>query len=165
MKHCPSCKETKPSSKFSKSSKRYDGLQSHCKFCRSERRKADYLKNKDREIELSKVWTKNNPEAVKAKTVKHRQSEHGSAYYNAKNAKHRARKLSATPEWLTPEDHNDIKAMYLLAKKFEGLCGIKYHVDHIVPLKGENVCGLHVPWNLQLLPASINISKSNKYVD
>ena len=97
MKHCPSCKETKPTGKFSKASKRYDGLQSHCKSCRSERRKADYLKNKDREIELSKIWAENNPEAIKAKAVKHRRSEHGGAYYNNKNAKHRAMKLSATP--------------------------------------------------------------------
>ena len=82
---------------------------------------------------------------------------------NAQWMKYHANKRNATPAWLTKEQEADIKAMYNLAKKFEKLCNISYHVDHIVPLAGKDVCGLHVPWNLQLLPASINIAKSNKY--
>lgn len=161
-KKCPKCSTVKDVSLFSNNSTRADGLQSHCKVCRSERRKADYLKNKQHELELSKVWAKDNPEAVKAKASKHRQSDHGSAYYNTRNARSRAKKLSATPDWLTDNQHDDIKSMYALAKKFSGICGIPYHVDHITPLKGKNVCGLHVPWNLQLLAAPLNLSKGNR---
>ena len=163
MKFCPECGTDKPLDRFSKNASRYDGLQSHCKDCRSARRKVDYTKNKERELLLSRVWARENPDAVKDKAKRHRQSEHGYAYYNAKNAKRRAAKLSATPMWLTPEQEADIKSMYALAKKFEALCGVEYHVDHIVPLAGETVCGLHVPWNLQLLPASLNMSKGNRY--
>ena len=77
-------------------------------------------------------------------------------------ARYRARKLKASPEWLTKEHHADIQTMYSLAKKLERLCGVRYHVDHIVPLQGKNVCGLHVPWNLQILTARANVTKGNR---
>ena len=78
-------------------------------------------------------------------------------------AKRRAYHKNATPAWLTEQQKQDMKAMYALAKKFEKLCNVDYHVDHIVPLAGKDVCGLHVPWNLQILAASMNFSKGNSY--
>ena len=162
-KFCSSCETTKNVNLFSRNSSRYDGLQSHCKECRAERRKSDYVQNKDRELLINKIWAESNPEAVKKKAKKHRQSTHGRLYYRVKDAKRRASKLNATPSWLTEEHHDQIKLLYAHAKECELLTGDKYHVDHIVPLKGENVSGLHVPWNLQVLPADINIKKSNSY--
>ena len=76
--------------------------------------------------------------------------------YNAYLAKYRAKKLSATPKWLSKSQFLEIEAYYTKAKSL-GL-----EVDHIIPLQGDNVCGLHVPWNLQLLTRQENASKSNK---
>ena len=69
-----------------------------------------------------------------------------------REAKHRADKLNATPKWV---DRKELKRIY-------AECPPGYHVDHIVPLKNNIVSGLHVPWNLQYLPALENIRKSNK---
>jgi hypothetical protein len=82
---------------------------------------------------------------------------------NAYFAKRRAKKLQATPNWLTAEHHLQIEGFYLLAKEMERQLGQKYEVDHIVPLKGKTVSGLHVPWNLQILTKTENCSKNNRF--
>lgn len=71
---------------------------------------------------------------------------------NASTAKRRASKLNATPKWLNSGHKAEIEGLYLYAQIFSQI-GEQLHVDHIVPLQGENVCGLHAPWNLQVIPA------------
>lgn len=73
-----------------------------------------------------------------------------------------ARKMNATPEWLTPDQRTFMRVTYEMADKLSALYGIKFHVDHIHPLRGQDACGLHVPWNLQVLPAFDNQSKGNR---
>jgi len=149
--------------------------------------------NKDRHAYLAKMWEINNKEYSKKIKKKYRienkellrekrkvyyentreyRLEFGKNHYKlnkhkymAKYAKRRAKKLKATPHWLTKEQLLLIENIYEQAKKLEKETGIKYHVDHIIPLQGENVCGLHVPWNLQILTAKENLSKNNKVMD
>ena len=72
-------------------------------------------------------------------------------------------KLKRTPIWLTKAQHLEIEGFYLLAKEMEKQFGQKYEVDHIVPLRGKTVSGLHVPWNLQVLTKKENCSKNNSF--
>lgn len=77
---------------------------------------------------------------------------------NARIRAYELKKLNATPKWV---DLNKIEMFYILAKKMEDMFNKKFHVDHIWPIQGKTFSGLHVPWNLQILPASLNCSKQN----
>ena len=107
-----------------------------------------HKQNRDLHNAKNRQWTKDNPEKNREKA-----------------ARRRARKLSATPSWLSAEQRAKIKRLYKLATLMEEITGVKYHVDHIIPLQGQNVCGLHTPENLQVLRADLNLSKSNLYKD
>lgn len=75
-------------------------------------------------------------------------------------ARRRARERRATPAWLTAEHKADIRALYRLCERLNERHGyVKYVVDHIVPLAGRLVCGLHVPWNLRLMKKHANERK------
>jgi 5-methylcytosine-specific restriction endonuclease McrA len=74
----------------------------------------------------------------------------------------RARKLGALPSWLTQKHKNEIREIYVMRSELDWLSEGGLEVDHIVPLKGKNVCGLHVPWNLRVIPREENQKKGNR---
>ena len=80
---------------------------------------------------------------------------------NVRKRRHR----EATPKWLTIEQKLAMRQLYIQARKLTELTRERYVVDHIVPLRSEEVCGLHVPWNLRVITQEENLKKSNKLVD
>lgn len=149
MKKCKICNEVKDLSQFSKNSRAKDGLRYNCKNCRSKSYydKRDYYRN------LGTIWRENNFEQF---TIKNREwDSKNRKRRNSIEAKRRAIKSQATPKWLTKNQLKEIENIYVNCPK-------GYHVDHILPLKGKNITGLHVPWNLQYLPALENIKKGNR---
>lgn len=70
------------------------------------------------------------------------------------------RMYDATPAWLSQEQRDQFHRIYAVARNMRkrGRC---VHVDHIVPLNGKLVCGLNVPWNLQIVDSGVNLCKSN----
>lgn len=141
-KFCGSCNDIKTITDFYSCKYNASGLQSECILCVKNRNKKAYS--------IDSSYCKNNAK-------KWREQNRGA--YNALMAKRRASKINATPKWLSIEQLDQIKKMYVEAKNR------KMVVDHIIPLQGKNVCGLHVPWNLQLLSAEDNLRKSNKVLD
>jgi 5-methylcytosine-specific restriction endonuclease McrA len=74
----------------------------------------------------------------------------------------RRRFRDATPPWLTHRQKSEIRQLYQIAITMSKTTGERYVVDHIIPLQGESVCGLHVPWNLRVITQEENLVKSNK---
>lgn len=102
-------------------------------------------------------WRAKNPDAMRRIQEEHYQQN--KPQYRARTALYRARKQQATPPWA---DLASIEAVYEAARRLTLATGYRHEVDHIVPLKGKNVCGLHVAENLQVLPMRKNRSKGNK---
>ena len=153
---------------------------------RKARQKAYYEANKDKRNAQNKAyreaWYEANKDKIKAhyeankdKIKAHYEANKdkilakSKAYYEANRAYYiekaifRRKLLNKLqrPKWYDPKLVNKI---YNECHKLNKIAGfIKYHVDHIVPLQGKNVSGLHVQDNLQIILASVNLSKSNKY--
>ena len=105
-------------------------------------------------------WQKINPQHNRKSSSKWKKNNAGRT--RAIIAKRRADKLKRTPPWLTGEQLIAMRKLYKQAAWLTEITGVKWHVDHIVPLKGKNVSGLHIPDNLQVIPALENLKKGNK---
>ncbi len=189
MQNCKTCDIEKEYGEFYKEVKNKSGFGKTCKECQSSHKRAYYIKNRESLLKKRAEYRKNNKDKIKkyqeeyscenpqvarkAKKKWRLKPENKEQMANlSKNwavnnrdkrrymsSRRRASKLNATPKWA---DMEKIAGVYTGAKKLEDLMGLKFHVDHIIPLQGENVCGLHIWENLQVLEASLNIKKGNK---
>ena len=108
-------------------------------------------------------WRAQNIDKCRASSQKFRKNNPHKN--NEKEARRRASKVRATPFWLTFWEIAQIQEMYDLSIAISTQTGILHHVDHIIPLRGKNATGLHVPWNLRIIPADENRRKSNKLME
>jgi hypothetical protein len=154
--------------------------ESYCKDCKSTAKKEWYQKNRDSELAKAKQyhyanyakkrehkvkkaveWIKNNPDRYKINYKK--------CYNNTKSKRmayagmRRALARNAVPCWFDSVK-SSVDAIYAMRDWMNlTMFGIKYEVDHIIPLKNNKVCGLHVPNNLQIITQFSNRSKQNKF--
>lgn len=166
MKKCKWCFEIKPLSSFHKHKDMSDGVINQCRSCRNSwvRQYRKKLKESGlsanaircvssiKKKEMSLRYRQKNPEKKKLSSKKWALKNRNKLVFNC--AKRRANKFIATPKWV---DFDLVKDMYQEAVYFNS------HVDHIVPLNSDKVCGLHWEGNLQLLSMKENTTKSNKY--
>lgn len=98
----------------------------------------------------TREWASKNRDRKKEQDKAFRQANR--SLVTSYKAKYRASRRNATPSWLTEEHWQQIRAVYAEAERLTSETGIPHEVDHIVPLQGRTVCGLHVPWNLRAIP-------------
>jgi len=162
VKTCKTCLETKPESAFYKQSTRgLLGLRGSCKAC-DNAKKAQYREaNRDKLLsDKQQDYAKNRARYLANKKA-YRQENKGAI--RALNAARKGVVKLRTPAWLSEDDLWLVKEAYKLAAHRTELFGFQWDVDHIVPLQGKTVSGMHVPWNLQVIPARDNIRKKNKF--
>ena len=176
MKNCTRCSEAKPLTEFYLNAKR-GRYEARCKDCfkalvkssadtnREAVRAANRVagakfRDANRESERKRTLAAHhaNPERSRANNARWRTENPGR--HAAKEAKRRAIRLKAIPVWA---DLDAIKLIYEAVKTESELTGVPMHVDHIVPLQGKTVCGLHCEANLQVLKASENLSKCARW--
>ena len=118
-------------------------LKNHEKVKQAAATRPDHIKR-----EYRNAWKANNILQIRADT-------------KARRRKHR----EATPPWLSRKQKTEIRQLYQVAITLTKTTGEQYVVDHIIPLRSEVVCGLHVPWNLRVITQEENLKKSNKLLD
>lgn len=122
-----------------------------------------YLENREHLLEQSAIRWQKNKQQYKIRRKEH--YEENKSLYLACSRTRKALILSRVPTWLSDYDLKEIRRVYLECKKKSEETGILHHVDHIVPLRGKLVSGLHVLWNLRIITAEENLRKGNKYVE
>ena len=157
-KICTKCnREFVAKDNFYKKFSSKDGFDPWCKECFLNKNRRWVKENRDYHLKLTESWYERNKE-------KH--LSNSKRIYNLNKPRklldyyrREKRTSQATPLWV---DKKDLLKIYKEAKKIRDETGIKYEVDHIIPLVHDQICGLNVPWNLQIIPEEENRKKANK---
>jgi hypothetical protein len=172
-KLCSVCKTIKTFDCFYKASKSKDGYVNRCKDCdlayqrsrKSEKKISSarwYAVNKGTYLLNARIQAKEK-RVKKYSVIFASSSEYGVEKWRKYRAKRVLAKVQATPSWVDLPHHSKINEIYAITQQLQEATGSIYHVDHIVPLVSDVVCGLHVWWNLQPMPEKANMLKNNLF--
>ena len=154
---CKICKAERQRRARKENPKKYAGYRENAKIYQAEY----YRNDRERLLRAEAKYRKNN--SLKRAKTKAAWVKKNRAYCTSITAKRRADIALRTPSWLTVGDYAKIERIYEDARRLSLKTGVEHQVDHIVPIKGKLVSGLHVPSNLQILTAAQNRAKKNQY--
>ena len=165
VKVCSQCGKEKALAEYHKEKNRKDiyKYRANCKVCKNKQHSQWTKDNAERVNMYNKEQYYKYPNRYKKSMATWKRNNRGKV--NKIESRRRAAKINRTPDWLTEDDHSWMAWIYSHAQKMKEIHGIVFHVDHIYPLQGKTSCGLHVPWNLQILTFEENVIKSNKIYD
>jgi hypothetical protein len=142
-----------------------------------ERNRMNCAKNRERERARAAEWYANNLDKARARNkarywVDVNASRQDGRKRYAKNPepgkvgarRRKINKKSRTPLWHGELDEFVFCEALTLASERGDATGIKWHVDHMIPLLGKKASGLHVAGNLQVIPAAMNMEKHNRMI-
>lgn len=174
-KFCKSCNTEKPESDFYKDNRYAGYLSSRCKSCDLQYQRS----RKKQRAETCAKWNLSEKGIAYKQALREKNKQKNLQRLNQKismlsqttddqilawrkqsSVRHAAR-LQATPSWIDRKHKNKTVQIYALTQQLQELLGRVFHVDHIVPLISDEVCGLHVWWNLQPLSELENVKKGN----
>ena len=182
LKTCNKCKCKKSISSFYANKRMKDGLNTFCiechkadnvarkALCRNDElfkqaERAYKTQYRQRTIEqralYMKEWRSKNAEYTYQYAKQYRQDN--KAFINFLSQNRKFALMQRTPLWLGTEEMWMIEEAYQLAALRTKLFGFAWHVDHVIPLRGKNVSGLHTPQNLSVIPGAANMQKTNKF--
>ena len=151
-KICSKCDIEKPFDNFARENRNKSGLRAYCKQCCKVMRDKYYKENAEKVRKINLDWKRNNFEKYKKSSKLTRKKRVVTGQRAQNKAKYKATKLKATPPWF---EKDKVNFVYKKAKEWG------FQVDHVIPLQGKDVCGLHCWANLQLLDKDINALKNN----
>ena len=158
---CSKCNLTKPQTEFPKAKTCKSGYRSYCKVCKNKQTSSYYYADKQKHRQSADAWVKDNPEKVRE--IKKNWKRNNPLAVKTDNAKRSAMKRSASVAWDSELTDFVFEEAHHLRGLRDAQTGIKWHVDHVIPLRGKLVCGLHVWNNFAVIPAEENLRKNNKY--
>lgn len=127
-----------------------------------EQSRAQYAKNPERRREIARTSYFKRRDKERERRSAFRLANKG--LINSYTGKRRAARIQRIPQWLSSDDKFLIEEIYSLAALRTKCTGVPHHVDHIIPLRGKTVSGLHVPQNLQVILGSENSRKGNRVI-